>query len=223
MTFRRTTFGPMIWASAATAVILAGVATLALHRVPAGTQLPTHWNAAGEADRFAEASTALFMPVLLVVGLSSVFALLPRLEPLQDRLDRSRALLVTAWGGLLAMMSLVELMVAAPAFGLHAPATLILAAVGVLLIVIGNMLPKSRPGFFVGIRTPWTILDEDNWVATHRLGAWTMIAGGALILLAALLPVGRDVRQVLVVAALVVAILPPFGYSYLHWRRTARG
>lgn len=217
MTYRR-----MTAASAAVAIALAAVAALALQRLPAGTQLPTHWNAAGEPDRFADAVTALFTPVFLTIGLSSVFALLPRLEPLQERLERSRALLTTAWAGLLAIMAVVELMVAGPAFGLHPPSTLVLAAVGVLLIAIGNMLPKSRPGFFVGIRTPWAIMDEDNWVATHRLGAWTFIAGGALMVAAGLLPLTATTRHALVIAALVVATVPPVIYSFVHWQRRAR-
>lgn len=217
MTYRRLTL-----ASVATALGLAIVAALALQRFPAGTQLPTHWNAAGEADRMADASTALFMPVFLTVGLSTVFTVLPRLEPLQQRVDRSRALLATAWMGLLTMMAVVELVIAAPAFGLHPPAALHLAAMGSLLIAVGNMLPKSRPGFFVGIRTPWAILDEDNWIATHRLGAWTFIAGGTLVVVAALSPVTAAARQVIVVTALAIAAIPPFVYSYWLWRRAER-
>ena len=214
MTYRRMTIASVI-----VAATLAIVAALALQRLPVGTQLPTHWNAAGEADRFADAGTALFTPVFLAIGLSAIFAVLPRLEPLQDRLDRSRSLLTTAWAGLLAIMAVIETMVAAPAFGLHPPATLVLVAVGLLLIAVGNMLPKSRPGFFVGIRTPWAIMDEDNWVATHRLGAWTFIAGGALIVAAGLLPLTAATRQALVIAALVIATVPPVLYSFWHWRR----
>ena len=58
MTYRRMTIASVI-----VAVTLAVVAALALQRLPAGTQLPTHWNAAGEADRFADAGVDL--PALL--------------------------------------------------------------------------------------------------------------------------------------------------------------
>lgn len=216
MSYRR-----MIVASGVVAAGLAVVAGVALGRLPAGTQLPTHWNAAGEGDHLADASTALFMPVVLTVGLSLLFAVLPRIEPMQHRLDRSASLLTTAWAGLLGLMAAIEATLAGPAFGLHPPATLVLAALGAMLIAVGNMLPKSRPGFFVGIRTPWTIMDEDNWIATHRLGAWTMMTGGALIVVAGVLPFAARVREMLVIAALAIAVVPPLVYSYLHWRRTA--
>lgn len=218
MSYRR-----MALASTVTVAGLVMIAATALQRLPAGTSLPVHWNAAGQANGFAAADHALFMPVVLAAVISLIMAILPRIEPMQQRLGQSAPLYRTAWAGLLGMMILTEAVVAAPAFGLWLPATLHLAAGGVLLIVIGNALPKSRPGFFVGIRTPWTLTDPDNWIATHRLGARTMILGGVMILAAAVLPIHADTRQLWVIAGIMVAVVPPLIYSWWFWhRRTAR-
>jgi uncharacterized membrane protein len=216
MTYRRMTI-----ASIVTVGVLAGIGTVALQRLPAGTQLPVHWNAAGQADGFADASRALYMPAVLAAVLSVVFAILPSIEPLQQRLGASAPLYRTAWGGLLGMLLLTEVVIAAPALGFWLPATLHLAASGVLLIAIGNVLPKSRPGFFVGIRTPWTLTDPENWIATHRLGARTMILGGATIVGAALLPIGPGERQALVLGGIAIAVIPPLIFSWWFWRRRA--
>lgn len=212
----------MIAGSAVLVAAMAAVAAAALARLPADAQLPTHWDASGAGDRFADASTALFMPVLLAAGITAIMASLPRLEPLQERMAGSAPLYRTGWAAVLAMMALVEAIVAAPAFGIVLPATLPLVGAGLLFVAIGNMLPKSRPGFFVGIRTPWTLTDPDNWIATHRLGARTMVAGGLLIMVAAALPVSADVRAGIVMAAIAVAVVPPFVWSYLHWVRARR-
>jgi len=64
---------PLIVVSLVIICLLALIAIVALSRLPAGSQLPVHWNAAGEADRFADAGYALFMPVVLAVGLSTLF------------------------------------------------------------------------------------------------------------------------------------------------------
>ena len=208
----------MTIASAVTAFALAAIATVALSRLPAGTHLPIHWNAAGEADRFAEAGTALFLPVFLTIAVSLAMAAAPRIEPLQDRMANSAPLLRTAWGGLLALMALIEAVVAAPAFGYTLPAAMPLVGTGVLIAVIGNALPKSRPGFFVGIRTPWTLTDPENWIATHRLGARTMVAGGAILVAGALLPIAPDARSVLTIVAIATAIVPPVAFSWRYWR-----
>lgn len=209
----------LLIASAATIAALGYVAARAYARLPVGTLLPVHWSATGEPDRMADASVALALPVLVCVLVSGLLFAIPKLEPLQDGLDRSASLLRTTWASLLALMTLMELFVAAPAFGLSLPASVPLVGVGLLLIAIGNGLPKSRPGFFIGIRTPWSLIDDDNWVATHRLGSRTMIAAGAMIALGAVLPLAPAARVLLFWAAVATAVIPPVLYSYLHWRR----
>lgn len=209
----------MIAAPAAMTLPLAIVAAAALAQAPAGTVLPTHWDASGQPDGFMGARAALVFPVLLCAGLSMLMAVVPMIEPMQHRLDQSAPLYRTAWAGLLAMMALIEAQVAGPIFGWALPATLILAGTGILLILIGNILPKSRPGYFVGIRTPWTLTDPENWIATHRLGSRTMMLGGAVILIAALLPITAAARTAALFAAILFAVVPPLVYSFLFWKR----
>jgi uncharacterized membrane protein len=199
--------------------LMVAIAWVGWSTLPAGTMLPIHWSAAGTADHFAEAATALFVPVAVSAAISLVFAVLPYIEPMQVRMRDSAPLLETAWVGLLVTMTLVEITVAAPAFGLVLPATMPLFGAGALLVVIGNALPKSRPGFFVGIRTPWALLDTDNWIATHRLGSRTMMAAGVVIALAAGLSLDAGVRAILVKAAIAGAVVPPIVYSWWRWRR----
>ena len=212
----------MLIASGATIVALGYVAAGAYARLPTGTLLPVHWSATGEPDGMADAAVALAMPVLVCTLVSGLVFAIPKLEPLQDGLDRSASLLRTIWASLLALMALMEFFVAAPAFGLSLPASLPIVGVGLLLITIGNALPKSRPGFFIGIRTPWSLIDDDNWVATHRLGSKTMIAAGAMIVLSAVLPLAPVARMVVFWAAIATAVIPPFLYSYVHWHRAGQ-
>ena len=212
----------LIIASVLTTVGLAIVAAVALGRLPAGTQLPTHWGPDGLPDRFADASTALFMPVALTLVVSLMMAALPSIEPMQDKLEQSAPLYRTAWAGLLGIMVLVEAMVAAPAFGLALPPTTMLVGIGALFVMLGNVLPKSRPGFFVGIRTPWAIVDPDNWIATHRYASRIMMAAGLAIIVLATLPMHAESRTAVFRAVLLVMVATPILYSFLYWRRTHR-
>ncbi|NJC34790.1 putative membrane protein [Sphingomonas jejuensis] len=209
-------------ASAATVGVMALVAAVAWKNAAPGVALPVHWDAAGLPDRFADAGTALLTPIAVTILLSLLFAALPSIEPLQRRMEASAPLLRTCWAGLLALMLVVQLMVAAPLLGLAAQPSLILAGVGALLVAVGNALPKSRPGFFVGIRTPWTLADTDNWIATHRFGAWTTVIAGLVILLAALAPIDAEARRSLVIAAILNMVATPVLYSFLIWRRQHR-
>lgn len=213
-------FRPLIVTSAFVAGGMALVSAIALRRLPPGTMLPIHWNAAGQADGFAEASHALFLPVLLTVIVSIVMAILPRIEPLQRDMAGSAPLLRAVWAGMLALFIGVEAMVAGPALGWTPPGSLLLVALGLFLIAIGNTLPKSRPGFFVGIRTPWTITDTDTWIATHRFGGWLFAGTGLGIVIVAILPISSEARGGIVTTALLSAALTPVVFSYFRWRMT---
>jgi uncharacterized membrane protein len=56
------------------------------------------------------------------------------------------------------------------------------ALVGLLLVLLANVLPRVKPNWWLGIRTPWTLSNETVWRQTHRLGGQAgVIAGLALI------------------------------------------
>jgi uncharacterized membrane protein len=209
-------FRAMIRASVVTTVALAAFAGFALSRAPAGMMLPLHFDGAGRPGHFVHAAAALFWPVGGCAAVSLLFAAMPELDA---RVRRSAAFHETAWAGLLATMVLLEWTIAAPLFSLHPPLALLPAMLGVLLILLANALPKSRPARFLGIRTPWTLRDPENWVATHRFGARTMMAGGAILFVSALLPLDAAAHRACFLGAMLVATLPPLVYSYLFWRR----
>jgi uncharacterized membrane protein len=209
----------LLIASLIVAALMVGFAFYAESLLPAGAQLPTHWGATGRPDRFADALPALLMMPGILLLISAVFAAVPYLDPLQDKLEGSQPLLRTVWFGMLVLLPIIEVFNAAPAFGWSMPNSVRLISVGLLLMVIGNALPKSRPGFFVGIRTPWTITDTDNWIATNRLGGKLMMAGGLVIALSALIPLGGQFRVVVFFVAIAAMVVPPLIYSWWFWHR----
>lgn len=207
------------------AALMAGFAVWAAGQVPAGTELPTHWNAAGEIDDTMPALQALLLPAGLALALGLLFAIIPMLEPLQNKLAGSAPLLRACWIGTLALMVALQGFIAAPVFGAEPGPGAIIVLVGILFLVLGNMLPKSRPGFFVGIRTPWTITDADNWIATHRLGGKLFLAAGVVLILAGLIDMPGEVRMALVLGSAIGAALIPIVYSWRYWhaRRATQG
>jgi len=88
---------------------------------------------------------------------------------------------------------------------------------GVLFIVIGNLLPRARPNWFVGIRTPWTLSSDRVWENTHRFGGRVFVASGLLILVGAfVVPQWEHIVLFTVVLVCVASVLV---YSYLDWKR----
>lgn len=63
---------------------------------------------------------------------------------------------------------------------------ILLAFLGLLLVVVGNLLPKLRPNKYVGIRLPWIMHDEARWAKTHRFSGFAMVLCGVAMLVCSL-------------------------------------
>jgi len=188
--------------------------------LPADLMLPTHWGLSGQPDRFSGKWAALLLPVGMTAGLSLLFWFLPALEPRARNFSRSGGLYLWSWAGLLMMMAATELVIIASA--LHWPFRvehIMMGAVGLLFVMIGNQLGKSRSMYMVGIRTPWTLASEEVWIKTHRLGGKLMVLGGVVLAIAAFLPVPSGVFAAIFGTIIVVVAGVPTVYSYLLWRR----
>ena len=82
---------------------------------------------------------------------------------------------------------------------------------GIIFMVIGNYLPKTRPNYTIGIRLPWTLYDEENWVKTHRLAGKTWLFCGILIFFNAFIQLAVGL---VIILTLVVMLGVPVMYSY---------
>jgi uncharacterized membrane protein len=207
-------------ASLLVVLALAGTAWIVGSRLPADLVLPTHFGIDGTPDRFSGKWVALFLPAGMAGGLSLLLWFLPALEPRLSNLERSAGLYHWSWAALLLLSAAIELVVVSVAlhWGLRIE-HIVAGAIGLMLVLIGNQLGKSRSMYLVGIRTPWTLASEEVWIRTHRLGGKLMLAGGLAMCLAALLPIPSGLLAGVCGASVAVMVVVPIVYSYLLWRR----
>jgi len=78
------------------------------------------------------------------------------------------------------------------------------------------LIRRAKRNYFIGIRTPWTLDDEQVWDATHRVGTWSFVAAGILMIVAAFLGSAGVWAMFLSIA---VAVVVPIVYSCVEWRR----
>lgn len=177
---------------------------------------PIHWNIEGKADNYASKWFAVgFFPVLIAV-MMIVFAYLPALDPRREKYRE----FTHAWE--LIQSALLVFFAYAYYLTLSTPlhpevniGTRISFGLGILFILLGNYLGKIRSNYFIGIRTPWTLSDEDNWNKTHRFGGHAFVVAGAIAILASWSTVA--VFPIFLAAIIIAAILP-VGYSYYLFR-----
>lgn len=191
-------------------------ATLALYgQLP--QQVPIHWGMQGTADGYGPRAHLIGL-ALVPVGIHLMMLLLPKIDPKKEnyaRFGRVYAILRMTMVLFFVLMQGITLYAAlAPAP--PQPGRLILAAVGLLLCVTGNFMPKFKHNYFCGVKTPWSLASAENWRRTHRLAGplwfWTGLAFAAAGLL---LPEAAAV--VVLLAGTVPLLVIPLVYSWWLW------
>ena len=88
---------------------------------------------------------------------------------------------------------------------------------GALFTIIGNYLPKCKRNRTMGIKLPWTLSNDENWGATHRLGGKVWFFGGFVIMLTALLPI--EIALTVFLIEMIALITIPTVYSYVYYKK----
>ena len=90
--------------------------------------------------------------------------------------------------------------------------------VGITFLIVGNLLPKCRQSYTMGIKLPWTLNNEDNWNKTHRFAGQLWVICGVAVMATAFLG-----SFWLLLGVLIVMVVVPTVYSYLHYRKHEKG
>jgi uncharacterized membrane protein len=91
----------------------------------------------------------------------------------------------------------------------------VVVLLGVALIMIGNLLPRTRPNIAVGVRTTRTLTNAQVWQQVHRVGGYATVALGVVIALTGLVLARESVGPVISAAALFAAVAVLFSYRKL--------
>ena len=80
--------------------------------------------------------------------------------------------------------------------------------VGVLFMIMGNMMPKFKSNFYMGIKNPWTLSSEEVWNKTHRLAGILWFIGGFMIAIGSFILPEQMLMVFLFVVMLFVVLVP---------------
>jgi len=198
-------------------LVIAGLFALAAASwSTAPDRIPVHWGLHG-ADRWGGRVEGLLALPFVALGIYLLLLFLPRIDP-------GRANYPSFWGsystirlGVLLVIAGIYLMTQLAMRGHRADVSVWAPLlVGALLVLVGNILGKLRPNWFVGVRTPWTLSSKRSWTRTHHAGGWVMIGLGVLLMAASLVRATWAIPAVAAIGGVAVAGL--VAYSYFVWR-----
>jgi len=191
-------------------------------------RVPIHFNAQGVANDWGSkmtVATILFFFAALSVGVSLLLLNADKIDPKQKGKPLGKGMVMASWAAT-AVMTAAGIAVVYSISNYREGHSdnlnkFVFPLICLVFVVLGNYMNNVKPNFFFGIRTPWTLSDDDNWRKTHHLGSKLWFFGGLIMLaLTIVLPVA-SASFVLLGGVFVLAIIP-IVYSYRLFRNKQR-
>ncbi|OUO61740.1 hypothetical protein B5F74_03730 [Collinsella sp. An271] len=186
-------------------------------------QLPSHWGVDG-VDDWNSKEASLAMAALPAIMLAVLF-IVPRIDPKGRNFERFSGIYRTFVTVLTLFMIAISWAGPLTVWGYLSTDgavlnTLLFGFFGLLFIGLGNYLPRVKPNYTFGIRTPWTLASEEVWRRTHRASGPVFVVAGIATFIAALF---ASIAPAIAIGVMLVTVLGATAfagvYSYLAWRK----
>lgn len=181
-------------------------------------KVPSHWNLYGEVDAYSSRFFGAFSMPLLNIGMYVLFLVTPYIDPkranykfFEGAYRMFRILMHIFMFGLQAVILAVAL-----GYELNV-ALIVKVSVSVLFILVGNVMGRFRFNYFVGIKTPWTLANEEVWKKTHRMAARVWVAGGLICAAASFWH--NSISAAIFFLSIIILVFVPLVYSYIEYQK----
>jgi len=198
-------------------LIVAAVAVSIFYYPKLPEQMATHWDASGQPNGFSNRFLGAWLLPLIMAVVWLILRAVPHIDPRRTNYEKFSGMyeaLVILILGFMLVMHVVVLMAAT-----GAPIKMERVAmpiVGAFIAIMGLLIPKAHPNWFVGIRTPWTLTSDLSWERTHRIGGPLFVVLGLLMVVTTFIM--PEVAIWVLVAAVVGIVIFLFAYSYQVWK-----
>lgn len=192
--------------------------------------VPIHINLAGVVDGFG---SKWYIPLFGIIPIFIIFIYIIYLYNSNNDLNRYvEDKLIPAIDIIFIVVSWIPMIIALNFNNINAPISqsslsleifvFISILLAIFFVFMGYYLENIKPNKFLGIRTPWTLGNDIVWKKTHKLGSYTsMIAGFVLLVYTLATFISGNFIYVgigLIIAVFLVAIIPII-YSFYEFKK----
>ena len=183
--------------------------------------VPVHFNPSGSADGFGSKAMLVFLMPLIMLATQWLLFFISSFDK-KSKEQSKKVYRMVLWIIPIVTFYVCGLMYSI-VFGAKVNFSLLTGTfMGILLIIIGNYLPKCKMNSVVGIRTVSTFSSEENWNKTHRLAGKFGVFGGIVLILASALCLSLPPEVALLavlVPILLVSTVSPAIYSHILFKK----
>ncbi len=182
-------------------------------------RVPTHFGVDGQPDQWG-GKWALFIGVVVNVGIYGLLLVVPSMDPRKEAYEKFGKAYDVIRIAVHLFLSFVSLFIVAYALGYDwNVAKMIPIAICLLFAAIGNQMGRMRQNYTTGIRTPWTLNNEEVWKKTHRISSRVWVIASLLMAVGIAFMNSNTAIFVTFMCYVFGLIVFSFAYSYVWYKR----
>jgi uncharacterized membrane protein len=197
--------------------------------------IPVHFDINGVVDRWGSKYEILIMPAMAVICML-MFKFFTKLytdkasETTDDKekaemLSNIKVMNITVWimSVLFFVMNIITLYTSysqlypdmnLPEFDVIQAVSIIM---GIVFIVMGNYMPKTRRNSTIGFRFPWTLYNDTTWSKSNKFASYVMVVAGIVSIIGALFIKGIT-ATIVMLGSILISIPIIMIYAYIVYR-----
>ncbi len=181
-------------------------------------QVPTHFDLAGNPNDWSEKTSLPYMIAAMGIGSYLLMLFIPYFDP-KKKIEQmgekyySLRLIMTIF------MSAISFYLLYVSNKGEINPNLLIALIGAFYVVLGNYLQSVKPNYFIGIRTPWTLENEETWRKVHRFGGKLWLVGGLITIFIAFIAKNNSLLAITFGTVTAIISIVPILYSYIEFRK----
>lgn len=181
--------------------------------------VPLHYNFAWKVDRFGSKYEFLIMNLITLV-LTYILLITAKDQGKKEQKNSEKILVLIAIYSVV-FFSVIQFFFQYKTLNYtNKPLSLdtlkfITLMIGLFQIVFGNIMPKLRRNSFIGLRTSWSMANDDVWQKSQRFAGISSVVVGILVIIGSIFLSGKiSMIFMLILITVWVAICIFFSYKY---------
>ncbi len=178
-------------------------------------RLPVHFDGNGEPNGYGSKLVFIFLPL----GLYLLLIVVPFIDPRKSNYELFSStyfkirIILSAFLGLLNTVVIYNELHGISKIGSFVP-----ISVFILFTLLGIYMGNISPNYFVGIKVPWTLNNDEVWIRTHKLAGKLWFWGGILGIVSLFFV--KNAALVMLPIIIVITVVP-IVYSYIIYQKIA--
>ncbi len=188
--------------------------------------IPTHYGFDGTANRWGSKYEMLIIPVIMIAFVALMLFIGKYANKQKDYTPTNQKILVVTnyivalvFNGLSYWFLYLAYTNTNNLYETDVDVTKLFAILlGISYVFLGNVLPKCKRNAVIGIRSKWTLANDNVWYKTHRLGGVLLFLSG-IILIGLCLTVLHGATAVIVAFGIIIVVsILLIIYSFVQYK-----